>query len=605
MAELERFRTRRERRLRRLGLVLVVSVLLMAGLFVMSYKASIWDNNMDKPDWVIFKNPDGDQLSGLVLSPDVIPAEGAPAVIVVHDLTGNKEQLNKLSFELVRHGFIVLAVDLRDHGRSEGETTFGDYYAGEPHDIVAAYDYLMGKVEGVDESSIALIGDGFGGAMALMATNMLWEAERNVTAVVAFAPPIDVDTIVTDGRYEGYWNRIQVYLDRRAGEVNWDYSEHRYNRSAVNFMDTANWSSSNVYIIYGGADDLVPSEQFDNPDTRERAETNEMTGLDHELSESDEALKAAIVFVESRLRPYSSPKEVDFNYGKVQLFNDLLNAMSVVVMVLAFLTLYEGVVLKKTSRSYIQEISKNEGLLRLGVFTLFEIVVYSGVAFGGAALYRSGFNIFLTEEGGVDVPLLAGGGLLSLILVMGLALVAVGFAFWYVEARMFKKDEERTEESCGNIRGAVLAVTSFVIILVNFLIGQLLVTGADYPKDIMYVVPSVLVFVFFLGHEIWMRKLLHPKINTMLSSLFIRRRWPYQLTFFLSMYGLYCALMLISFGTIGKELWGDDFWLVYGMLVSVVGLVATIIYHRSKSILASVVYSSIITPWLLNVLYHF
>jgi dienelactone hydrolase len=605
LAELERFRTRRERRLRRLGLVLVVSVLLMAGLFVMSYKASIWDNNMGKPDWVTFENPDGDQLSGLVLSPDVIPAGGCPAVIVVHDLTGNKEQLNKLSFELVRHGFIVLAVDLRDHGRSDGKTTYGDYYSGEPHDIVAAYDYLVGEVEGVDGSSIAIVGDGFGGAMALMATNQLWEAGRNVTATVALGPPVDLDTIITDSRYEGYWDRIQVYLDRRAGEVNWDYPEHRENRSALEHMDAANWTSGSVYIIYGGEDDLVPTEQFESEELRAKAETNEMTSLDHELSESEEALKATIVFLESRLRPSSSHIEVAFNYGKVDLLNNLLNAMSVVVMVLAFLTLYEGVVLKKTARSYMPEISKNEGLLRLGVFTLFEIVVYAGVAFGGAALYRSGFNIFLTNEGGVDVPLLAGGSLLSLLLVIGLAFVAVGFAFWYVEARMFKKDDERTEESCGNIRGAILAVTSFVIILVNFLIGQLLVTGSDYPKDITYVVPSIIVFVYFLGHEIWMRKLLHPKINTMLSSLFIRRRWPYQLTFFAAMYGLYCALMLISFGTIGKELWGKDFWLVYGMLVSVVGLVATIIYHRSKSILASVVYSSIITPWLLNVLYHF
>jgi membrane protease YdiL (CAAX protease family) len=71
------------------------------------------------------------------------------------------------------------------------------------------------------------------------------------------------------------------------------------------------------------------------------------------------------------------------------------------------------------------------------------------------------------------------------------------------------------------------------------------------------------------------------------------------------MYGLYCALMLVMLGPIGRDVWGPDFMRVYGVVVLGIGLVATVIYHRSRSILASVTYSTIMAPWLLNLLYHF
>lgn len=603
MAELERYFTRRERRSRRLAGVLALAVLAMAALFLLSYKASIWDNDMANPAWHHFENNEGDTLAALVLKPKVIPPEGAPAVIVVHDLTGHKEQLNRLSLELTRRGFIVMALDLRDHGRSAGYTTFGDYATGESHDIVAAYDYLLAKVDGVDPSKIAIVGDGFGGAQAIMATDILLRQDKNVSSTVAWAPPMDIRALARDERYAAYWADIKVYIERRAMDIPtdlyadfWKFEGNLDNRSAHLHMDAPNWSSDKVYIIYGDADLFIPTDQYTG--MTGSAQMALMPGADHALSESDDVLRSTIGFIETRLTP-GSGKEFAFNYEKVERLNDLLNVSIYLVLLFAFMLLYETTVMKKAARSYIPEISKNEGLAKLGIYTLFDIVVYAIIAFGASKLVNG-----LTT--GILMDILPGSRFFTVVLFSGALLLLVGFCFWYVEARIFKTDEERSEETCGNIRGIVLSVfVSIMIIIISFLSGQILITGPNLPKTFLYLIPTLVTLLFFMGHEVWMRKLLHPKINTLLGTLFIRRKAPFQITFFLVMYGLYAALMLMMFSAMGKTLLGPDYLRVYLVLVTAIGFVSTVIYHRSKSILASVTYSAVIAPWLLNLLYNF
>ena len=603
LAELERFFTRRERRSRRLAGLLALAVLAMAVLFVLSYKASIWDNDMANPSWHHFENNEGDTLAALVLKPEVVPPEGAPAVIVVHDLTGHKEQLNRLSFELARHGFIVMALDLRDHGRSGGNTTFGNYYMGEAYDIVAAYDYLLAKVDGVDPSRISMVGDGFGGAQAIMATDMLLRQYKNVSATVAWAPPMDIRSLVKDEQYASYWEAIEVYLERRVMNTPvsayrdfWEYNVNLDERSAILHMDAPNWSASKVYIIYGDKDTFIPTDQFTG--LTGTAETALLTGLDHGLSENDDVLRSTIKFIEARVMP-GIDKETAFNYQKVEQLNGLLNVSIYLVMLLAFMLLYETAVMKKTSRSYIPEISKNEGLAKLGIYTLFDVVVYALIAFGASRLVN-------TLSSGMLMEILPGSRFFTVVLFAGALLLLVGFCFWYVEARIFKKDEERSDETCGNIMGIVMSVfVSIMIIIVSFLAGQILLTGPNLPKTFVYLIPTLVMLLFFMGHEVWMRKLLHPKINTMLGTLFIRRKAPFQITFFLVMYGLYAALMFMMFSAVGKTYMGPDFMRAYLVLVTAVGFVSTVIYHRSRSILASVTYSAVIAPWLLNLLYNF
>jgi uncharacterized membrane protein len=55
---------------------------------------------------------------------------------------------------------------------------------------------------------------------------------------------------------------------------------------------------------------------------------------------------------------------------------------------------------------------------------------------------------------------------------------------------------------------------------------------------------------------------------------------------------------------LGAEHFDVDFGTMYLLFIVVIGTVSTIIYHRSKSVLASTTYSAIIGVWLLNLAHH-
>ena len=580
--------TKRERRFRNLGKILFLASVVLVIVLILSIKVSLMDNELNF-EWVEFQNNEGDDLSGLLLVPKDIPEGGAPAVIVTHDLTGHKEQLNRISLELARHGFIVLAVDMRDHGRSHGKTTFGDYNDGEPWDLIAAYDHLVREVDNVDVNRIGIVGDGFGGAMALMANNILADRNDTIAAVVAWAPPMDLTELFNENR-----NNVERYIDRRIADWDWDYSEDQINRSARLHMDSENWVKGNVYIIYGQIDDLVPKAQFLSLHTN--AELYEVANVGHDLSESEEVLKFTIDFLNRKLD--KSPRvEIDFNYKEVEAINKIFHVCSLVVFIFAFFMLYEVSVMDKASRSYIPQFSKDIRPLFLGVTVLIDVVVYVGITWAMSGLYDR-------IQDGLFMDILPATQFFTTALVTGVILIIFAIAVWYTWSNWMHRDEERSDETCGNLRGILLGVLAIVVILINYFFGQVLLFGPLYPKDVTFALVIGIVFLLFLGHELWVRKLIQPKIQGLMQNLFLRHRWPYHLTFFGIMYGIYCLLALVLLWNLGKDHFGPDFGMVYGLFTTAIGLVATIIYHRSNSILASTTYSAIMGSWLLVLVYH-
>jgi dienelactone hydrolase len=72
------------------------------------------------------------------------PANGA-AIILIHGAGGSREQLRPFADMLARHGYGVLALDLRGHGSSQGATNrFGWLGA---RDVGAAIHYLQARDE--------------------------------------------------------------------------------------------------------------------------------------------------------------------------------------------------------------------------------------------------------------------------------------------------------------------------------------------------------------------------------------------------------------------------------------------------------------------------
>jgi dienelactone hydrolase len=581
--------SRRERRFRNLGKVLFVAIVLLILSMMASLYFSIMENEFQW-DWVELENEQGETLNALMLTPNDVPDGGAPGVIITHDLGGHKEQHNNLAFELARHGFVVLELDLRDHGRSHGTTTYGDYYDGEPYDVIAAYDYLAYEADNVDSNRIGMVGDGFGGSACLMANNILLGDNETVEAVVAWGPPMDVHQL-----YAENWDEIQPYVERRTVDVDWDRSIERDNRSVRLHMNDPNWSAGSVYIIYGGEDKKVPTDQFDN--LQEKAELYRIADDGHDLSEDERVLEYTIDFLYRKL-DHSPRTEYGFNYGTVETANLAVHASSVAVMVFAFLTVYEVLVMKKASRSFVAQFSRKVKPMFIGIATLIDIVAYVAISVLVGAFY----DFIHTRDifaGYLPAPMFY-----ATTLAAGIFTLAFGMLIWYIWSFWLPRDEERTEETCGNLRGIAAGFFALIIVIINYILGQVLLYGANYPKEPTFLLAAAVVFVFFLGHELWMRKMIYMKVNALLSMFFLRHRLPYHLTLYGAMLGIYALLSWVMLYNLGGEHFADDFGTVYTLFILGIGTVSTIIYHRSKSILASTTYSAIIGVWLLNLLHH-
>jgi fermentation-respiration switch protein FrsA (DUF1100 family) len=115
-------------------------------------------------DWeeVSFVAADGVQLAGWFIPPD--PHGDGAALIYVHGLGNNREELLDQAAMLRTYGYGALLFDLRNHGESEGEITTLGYT--EVEDLRGAVTYLLQRPE-VDKDRIGVVAHSLGSAVAI------------------------------------------------------------------------------------------------------------------------------------------------------------------------------------------------------------------------------------------------------------------------------------------------------------------------------------------------------------------------------------------------------------------------------------------------------
>lgn len=107
---------------------------------------------------------------------------GGPALVLVHGIDGNRtsDSLHLLGRDLHRHGYGILSIDLRGHGRSaDARVTAG---AREVHDLGGAVDFLL--ADGVPPGRVGAIGFSLGAVVVLLGS----VDDPAVGAVVADSP---------------------------------------------------------------------------------------------------------------------------------------------------------------------------------------------------------------------------------------------------------------------------------------------------------------------------------------------------------------------------------------------------------------------------------
>ena len=104
----------------------------------------------------------------LYLPDDIDDLAPAPAVVMGHSVTMVKEALAPHAEYLVRAGFVVLAIDYRTIGSSEGEPRCQWLPERQVEDMRAGVSYLRTRAE-VDPERIGLWGHSTGAGVAIVA----------------------------------------------------------------------------------------------------------------------------------------------------------------------------------------------------------------------------------------------------------------------------------------------------------------------------------------------------------------------------------------------------------------------------------------------------
>jgi uncharacterized protein len=107
------------------------------------------------------------------------PIASRPAVVLIHGLRSDCDELEHLATAIARFGWTALRLDLRGNGLSEGHY---DDINGYVHDTHTGVDYLLSK--GIDPNHIFLVGQSFGSAVAITAGAF----DKRVSGVVALHP---------------------------------------------------------------------------------------------------------------------------------------------------------------------------------------------------------------------------------------------------------------------------------------------------------------------------------------------------------------------------------------------------------------------------------
>lgn len=105
---------------------------------------------------------------GLKIGGWYIPSQNGAAIIALHAYNGNRTGVIYHADLFADHGYGVLMIDLRAHGKSEGE-----YFAfgwDADRDVYAALDYLQGRPD-VDPERIGVMGLSIGAEVAMLAAS--------------------------------------------------------------------------------------------------------------------------------------------------------------------------------------------------------------------------------------------------------------------------------------------------------------------------------------------------------------------------------------------------------------------------------------------------
>jgi len=149
--------------------------------------AKVSENSM-YTSYLTFYTSDGLRVNGLLTQPkDEKPENGRPAIVFVHGYIPPAQYQTLVNYSayvdyLAKNGFVVFKIDLRGHGKSEGEPGGGYYSSNYVIDVLNAYSALQ-NAEFVNGEKIGLWGHSMAGNVVFRSVVV----KQNIPAAVIWA----------------------------------------------------------------------------------------------------------------------------------------------------------------------------------------------------------------------------------------------------------------------------------------------------------------------------------------------------------------------------------------------------------------------------------
>jgi len=177
-----------------------------------------------------------------------IPGENGSAVLLQHGYRMTCAEMAGIAAMLQRYGFTTLLLEVRAHGKSEGEKIgFGHH---EMDDLRAGVDFLLEQPE-VRNGKVGLLGNSMGGALCLLYA----AGDERIKAVVAHSAYSSIeDTLRTSLRhFAGLSGMLMapLIIHEAARYLAFDLDEI----APVKWVSRI--SPRPVFILMGGADTIV------------------------------------------------------------------------------------------------------------------------------------------------------------------------------------------------------------------------------------------------------------------------------------------------------------------------------------------------------------
>ena len=198
-------------------LLLLIIIFTSIPLVLLSYFK--FSENHYKVERIYFQSVGSERdnitLSGIIYRPDNTIFSGKrPAVVCLHDFGDSKESMDRFSEDLVRAGYVVLSYDQRGFGNSEGVSHFGSQNH-ELRDLEMSINY-MNQLDYVNESKIGVMGMGYGGSIALMASSLLGD---QINSTFAINPYTNLTTTFRNIDFNSIQGNIMNIISKYLGYI--------------------------------------------------------------------------------------------------------------------------------------------------------------------------------------------------------------------------------------------------------------------------------------------------------------------------------------------------------------------------------------------------